>query len=306
MTITLNQPYSFCQLGKRGNQEDCRYPNSNEPAHYEPFFIVCDGVGGCADGEVASRAVAEGMAKVLHRVDWNGEFTQDDLQEALLSAYQALDVAARHASDDMATTFTLVCFHAGGCTMAYMGDSRIYQFRPGQGMLYCSDDHSLINELVHAGIVSPDQAKTHPQRNVINRYMAPTSAEEQRCQPTWYQTADVKDGDCFLLCTDGVTDTIDNDTLEAIICGDGSDEEKRNRIARLCTNSKDNNTAYLVSIAQVSNDKDEQAGWHKDSDDNDTRRSTGSAPVNIDLELAEQEVGILARFSQFFKKIFNL
>ena len=306
MTIQLNQPFSFCQLGKRDNQEDYRYPNSNRPSDFDPFFIVCDGVGGSADGEIASRAVAMGMAEALKNVDWNRDFTPKDFQIVLGAAYKALDHAATNASSDMATTLTLICFHEGGCSMAYMGDSRIYHFRPNQGILYCSSDHSLINELVHAGVVSPDQALSHPQRNVINRYMAPTSDDEERCQPTWYQTSDIEAGDIFFLCTDGVTDVIDNDTLETIICSDGSDEKKRDNIARLSYHSDDNNTAILVSVAQVIKTEEYHTSEQEDDNGQDTKRIHRPTPVAVDLEINESRNLSGYRVMKMIKKVLNL
>lgn len=305
MTIKLNQPYSFCQLGRCDNQEDSRYPNSNCPKDNFPFFIVCDGVGGSADGEKASMAVAEGLGEALKEFDWTQEFTQQDFQQALAHAYRKLNTAAREGSSDMATTLTMVCFHAGGCSMAHMGDSRIYQFRPSQGIVYRSEDHSLINELVHAGVVAPEQALNHPQRNVISRYLAPDTEDEERCPATLYQTKDVEKGDCFLLCSDGVADIVDDTTLESIICGEGSDKDKCEKLAQLSCNSHDNNTAYLVSIAEVVMDSDSEDERQKDGNERDTQRLKRAVPVAVDVD-AIRESGQWGRFVDLVKRSLKL
>jgi len=259
MNIKLNQPYSFCQRGKRDNQEDSRYPDSDQPSADSHFFIVCDGVGGEEDGEMASKAVAEGLGSAMKKHDWQQPFTAADFLKALEGAYKALNkTAADDGNADMATTLTMLCFHPEGCSMAHLGDSRIYHYRPDYGLIHRTDDHSLINELIHAGIVAPEDEDTHPQRSTISRYMAPETIGEQRCRPSWYTTADVAPGDVFFLCTDGVTDVLSDNELEQILCGQSTDEEKRDQIARRCLDSHDNNTACLVSVAQVSdNDTDE-------------------------------------------------
>ena len=307
MTIKLNQPYSFSQLGKRSNQEDSRFPASNCPLACDPFFIVCDGVGGEADGEVASRTVCQAMAKVLGRYDWSDRFTQNEFLRALDAAYQALNTASRDASSDMATTLAFAAFHKGGCSMAYIGDSRIYQLRPGQGIIYRSDDHSLVNELVHAGVITPDEALTHPQRSTISRYMAPLVQKEERCQPTWFTTTDVRPGDSFLLCTDGVVDAVSDKMLERIICSPGNDEEKCQKLARCCQGSDDNNTAYLISIAEVSVQPDENKSATEDDEPlGQTRRITGSQPKAVDMEATRKDYTLGERLTNFIKGKFNL
>ena len=152
-------------LGQRSNQEDCRWPQEDVIDAHQRFFIVCDGVGGQDKGEVASS---------LENFDWNEEFTNAAFAEVLDEAYNALDHQATNANNGMATTFTLVVFHTGGVAMAHIGDSRIYHVREHEGIIYRSSDHSLVNNLVHRGVLTPQQASVDPRRNIITRYMAPT------------------------------------------------------------------------------------------------------------------------------------
>ncbi len=79
MNITLRQPYSFCQKGRRANQEDARYPDADRPSALTHAFVVCDGVGGHDKGEVASRTVADAIGAYMERVDFTNEFTPAEL-----------------------------------------------------------------------------------------------------------------------------------------------------------------------------------------------------------------------------------
>lgn len=303
MTIQLSQPYSFCQLGKRENQEDSRYPRSNKPVDYRPFFIVCDGVGGSDDGDVASRAVSEGLASYLEQIDWTRTFTDDHLGKALGAAYKALDDASQHASNDMGTTMAMACFHGGGCMIAHIGDSRIYHIRPKVGILYRSDDHSTVNQLVHAGLLSPQRTSTHHTRHMIERCMTPAAAGEGRCEATCYATNDVKAGDYFFLCTDGVLEVIDDNSLTDILCGSGSDADKCQKIARLCNRCQDNNTAYMVRVSAVEKTNRDAEGKPVSvsySDGATTRRSESKQSATVEVGVIEEGIG--NRITRFFKQ----
>jgi len=251
MQITLGQPYSFCQRGSRLYQEDARYPDCDSPQAPKPFFLVCDGVGGSAFGEVASTTVCKAFGQALDLFDWTLPFTLHDLSKTLGKAYKALDRAAGSHNADMATTLALVVFHRGGCLMAHIGDSRVYQIRPSVGILYRSEDHSLVGSMVRQGSISADEVATHPKRSAITRYMEPSRPGRQRFAATVCQTVDVKDGDYFLLCSDGVLDKADEDAIVDLLCGSCNDWQKVEQLAERCATSQDNNTAILIPVAKV-------------------------------------------------------
>ena len=251
MKITLGTPCSFKQMGRRGNQEDSRYPDEDRPKGCAPFFLVCDGVGGCEKGEVASNTVCQAIAQALEGTDWRQEFSGNDFGAVLNHAYKALDRMADDSNRDMATTLTFVCFHAGGCLAAHIGDSRIYHVRPGAGILYRSDDHSLVNALVHSGNITPEEAFSHPRSNVITRSISVTDGREKRAGATVMQIDDIRTGDYFFLCTDGVLEGVTDEALVSVLSSSLSDEEKLNRLAGLCRESHDNHTAYLIPVVSV-------------------------------------------------------
>lgn len=252
MKIQLNQAYSFNQFGQRTNQEDARYPDADAPANASSFYVVCDGVGGCENGEIASRTVCDAFGRALSKIDWSKAFEIADFSKALDYAYDALEKAiAATGASDMATTLTFAAFHKGGALVAHIGDSRVYQIRPSVGILYRSNDHSLVNALVHAENLTPEEAINHPKSNVITRSMTHATPDRDRSSATVLNITDVVAGDYFVLCTDGVLHNIDDDLLVEILSGEDSDEEKKNKIAGLCQDSTDNNTAYIISVDSV-------------------------------------------------------
>lgn len=251
MKITLSTPHSFKRIGRRKNQEDSRYPDEDCPQSCTPFFLICDGVGGCEKGEIASNTVCHAIAQALKGTDWGKDFSNNDFSMILNCAYKALEKMADASNRDMATTLTFVCFHAGGCLAAHIGDSRIYHVRPGTGILYRSDDHSLVNALVHSGNITPEEAINHPQSNVITRCISVADDREKRANATVMRIDDVQAGDYFFLCTDGVLESVTDETLVSTLSSPSSDKEKLNHLAELCKESHDNHTAYLIPVASV-------------------------------------------------------
>lgn len=285
MEIKLNQAYSFHQVGKRDYQEDSRFPDMDKPSASQRFFVVCDGVGGCDKGEVASQTVCKAFDKALKDFDFTKDFTNEDFSHVLDAAYNALDAMANQENQEMATTLTFVCFHGGGCTMAHIGDSRIYQLRPSEGIVYRSDDHSMVNTMVHNGVLTPEQAINHPQGNVITRYMEPVDSDQNRCMATVMRTVDVMAGDYFFLCSDGVLHCVSDEELVDILFSDGSDEEKIKKIADQSKDSEDNNTAYMVSVAEVDTDAvTAEATEMTDEDTHATRKIKVAAQTMEEIE----------------------
>ncbi len=253
MQIALNQPLSFHNIGTRENQEDSRYPDIDAPSIEQRLFMVCDGVGGNSGGEVASHTVCKAVESAMEQYNLNTSvFNRDNLELILLEAYNVLTSALTSDNDDMSTTFTFLALHSAGCFAAHIGDSRIYHICPGYGIKYKSEDHSLVNSYVHAGLITPEEAEHHPQKNVITRAMSGLKDDKEITQATTIQITDIRKGDYFFLCSDGVLENISDELLENILSSQKNDYDKMMDIKRICTKSKDNNTAILVPIAEVS------------------------------------------------------
>lgn len=306
MEIHLNQPYSFIQLGRRANQEDARFPDEDMPQAGNATFVVCDGVGGQDCGEVASRTVAEAIGKYMHGFSIAGDFLPSDFIRLMDYVYSRLNskVSAR-ASTNMATTMAFVCVNKTGVFCAHIGDSRIYHIRPGVGILYQSEDHSLVNALVHSGNLTPEEAINHPQSNIITRCITP----KQPTNASVIQLQDIEAGDYIFLCTDGVVHQIDNAGLCEILASRSSDADKMRYIADICSGSSDNNTAYLIRVKDVVYDAEEEADISSGKRETAQSDTSITVPVTSDRDTA-MDVPVPAThnkksFLSFIKNIFN-
>ena len=129
MKINIDRPLSIFEIGCRSNMEDCIYPAHGETTDKDRLFILCDGMGGHENGEVASGIVCRVMADYIQNHS-KGFITDETIKAALNDAIENLDKEDNGASRKMGTTMTLLYFHRGGCIAAHIGDSRIYHIRP--------------------------------------------------------------------------------------------------------------------------------------------------------------------------------
>ena len=243
--------FGMQELGQRSNQEDSIYPPLGADARGVRLFIVCDGMGGHERGEVASRVVCETMSQyILSHPD---ESDYDSLLQASIeAAYTALDLRDDGADRKMGTTLALLMLHTGGATVAHIGDSRVYQFRPADGpiparVLFKTSDHSLVNDLIRLGELTEEEAKTFPQRNVITRAMMPHQERPSRADVA--HIFDVRPGDYFFLCSDGVLENMEDSQLLSLLTRDGqTDEEKLEMLRQATRNNRDNHSAYIVHL----------------------------------------------------------
>ena len=250
--MKLGMPYALNEIGGRSNQEDSIFPVKGEANESTRLFLVCDGMGGHENGEVASGLVCSTFGKLLANVDHEG-FTVEMFLDALNEAYDALD---REDPDPqsmrkMGTTLTFLHLNDHEVVVAHMGDSRVYHVRPSEqnAIIYQSSDHSLVNELVRAEIITPEEALTHPRRNVITRAMQPKLDPRHKADVRTFN--DVQAGDYFFLCSDGVLESVSNDALVEILRRDVSDVEKIEAVKALCAaSSRDNFSAYLVPVVE--------------------------------------------------------
>lgn len=244
------------ELGQRENQEDSLFPSLDQQTQEDRLFILCDGMGGHEKGEVASSTVCEAMSKtILSRWNTDEPLSDELLQQALDEAYDALDAKDNGEVRKMGTTMTFLCFHAQGVTVAHIGDSRVYQLRPAKGkeparIVFRTQDHSLVNDLVRIGEITEEEAKTHPQKNVITRAMQP--CQERRAKADVAHLTDVRPGDYFYMCSDGMLEQSTDDNLLYIITkSNASDEDKMEMLRNVTSENKDNHTAHLIHVLDV-------------------------------------------------------
>ena len=196
----------------RDNNEDCLAFDARLG-----IAVLADGMGGLKAGEVASAAAVDAIMQ--HLVENTDRLSQDDagatLREALELANRrvyALSDSRREYSG-MGTTVVVGAVNDGRFIAAHIGDSRAYRFRNGE-LARLTSDHSLVQQLVAQGILSAAEARRAPNRNIVTRAVGIEIDVE--CDLT---EVDAVDGDLFLLCSDGLTDMID-DPMIATLCAE--------------------------------------------------------------------------------------
>ena len=250
--------YNLQELGQRANQEDSLFPALGKLTPDDRLFILCDGMGGHEKGEVASATVCETISRVVLSAWHPGEALSDELfLQALSAAFDALDAKDNGEERKMGTTLTFLCLHANGATVAHIGDSRIYQLRPASDttpahVVFRTQDHSLVNDLVKIGEITEEEAKHHPQKNVITRAMQP--CQEHRTKADIALLTDIQPGDYFFMCSDGMLEqSTDDNILNIITKPNVSDEHKLEMLRQVTEENKDNHTAHLIYISDVAN-----------------------------------------------------
>lgn len=245
--------FSISELGKRNNQEDCIYPQGGESGN---LYILCDGMGGHEKGEVASATVCDAMSRFISESYSGGVFSENDFNKVLDAAYNALDTKDGEESHKMGTTLTFLLFHEGGCFMAHIGDSRIYHIRPSEygadRILHVTRDHSLVNDLIAIGELTPEEAKTSKQRNIITKALQPHS---NRYKADVFNVTDIRPGDYFYMCSDGMVENMDDMEIADILSTEEHTDEMKVSILREITeDNRDNHSAHLINVVNVEYD----------------------------------------------------
>lgn len=178
------------------------------------LFIVSDGMGGHRGGETASAIAVEEISKhvrtATQKKDWNPiEVISHALKKANESIFQKSQDTPE--LNGMGTTTTALLFKNELLTVGHVGDSRCYFLRP-HAIWQVTKDHSLVQERLRAGLITREEAKTDRMKNVITRSVG----FEKDVNPEIYQM-EVQSGDCFLVCSDGLSGLVDDPTLLKIV-----------------------------------------------------------------------------------------
>jgi PPM family protein phosphatase len=195
------------RLGHAGGVTDTgRRRRRNEDAFVcePPLFAIADGMGGAQAGEVASRLAAAAL-KESGAATGGEQRIADLIQEANRRVYDRSNTDPN--TSGMGTTITVALVEDGDVAFGHVGDSRAYLIRHGR-MEQITEDHSLVNELMKSGKLSPEEAEAHPQRSVITRALGTDPDVDVDTFTIAAQT-----GDVFLLCSDGLTDMLDEQAI---------------------------------------------------------------------------------------------
>ncbi|MDR3126864.1 MAG: protein phosphatase 2C domain-containing protein [Tannerellaceae bacterium] len=232
--------------GSRLNNEDAIYPQPETVCGRERLFLVCDGVGGTEKGEVASALACEAI-QAYFGAFLEGEVSEEFVEKAIRYTEARFDeyTGCHPEARGMATTLTLLYVGDGYAVSAHVGDSRIYQFREGK-MMHRTEDHSLVNTWIKLGKLSEEDARVHPRKNVILKAIGGSAHPVEAEIKVLY---DVKEGDHFFLCTDGVMEAVKDDYLGELFDGSRTSDVIKDKLAEACSlRSRDNYSFYIVPI----------------------------------------------------------
>ena len=251
MQISIDTPYAIHELGGRDNQEDSIFPQEEAASVADRLVMVCDGMGGHANSEVASQMVCDDVSGYLLTTKLDEDVLSDVLiQEALEKVQVNLNAFDNGSIRQMGTTLTLLCLHRGGATMAHIGDSRIYHIRPSERrILYKSRDHSLVYDLFLSGEITKEEMATFERKNVITKALMP--GNERPPKADIVHTTDIQPGDVFYLCSDGMLEQMDDAQLVDVFASDMSDAERCQDLIDATRENRDNHSAWMIRIADV-------------------------------------------------------
>ena len=157
----------------------------------------------------------------------------------------------------MGTTLTFLAICTDGILLAHIGDSRIYQFRQGKGVVYQTRDHSLVNDLIAAGELTEAEARTCPQRNVITRAVQPHQPTMSKATFKVIPYNNVAPGDVFMLCCDGIVEQLDNNDLQQIMLANQPLGQRIDALKQTCCTrgTRDNHSCWAFEVEKVEHTK---------------------------------------------------
>lgn len=224
---------------RREDNQDSMFASSEEDF---PLFIVADGMGGHKAGDIASCMAVEGIVKYLknHHNKFNSE---ESLKILIRKAVEYVNRKIYLKSFEvpeclgMGTTITLAYIHKSKVFIGHVGDSRAYLIKKRK-IKQITVDHTLVNELIKNGSITPAEAVNHPQRNMITRALGTSCDIEMD-----FYIIDIKRDDVFILCSDGLSNMVGEDTILDVI-----NENTNNNMKEICNS--------LVELAKDNGGKD--------------------------------------------------
>ncbi len=210
------------------------------------FFIVADGMGGHAGGQEASQIATKSIEAYLDK-NWDSDLPSDVLlQEAVRQANQGIleDQYNHPERGDMGTTAVVVAFRQDQPWYAHVGDSRLYRWREAK-LEQVSEDHTWVARALKVGDITPEQAKVHPWRHVLFQCLGRKDLQQIDIYPL-----DVRAGDCFLMCSDGLTEEVPDELIGEILQGSDTCEEAVTKLVEAAKAAGGSDNITVVTIVQ--------------------------------------------------------
>lgn len=284
MKVTLGQLTDRGLSPKRETNEDNLLVLPNRG-----LFLVADGVGGRRGGRIASQTVVDVFNKVF------SQDHSDDLPRVIASAIdlcnQKIYMEAEGSPDleGMASTVALVALQGKRAVVAHVGDSRVYRY-DRQGLIGLTEDHSEVNDLVRAGMITEEQAAKYPRRNVINRAVG----AESRVTPDIVEI-EVDEHTGFLLCSDGITRHISDHDMERLLTTGRKPQVICEAMKELCylKGAEDNLTVVIVDLGER-NYPAEDVKDQNTVEVKQPKRKTGRIEIELNSEDTIQRAAVVA------------
>ncbi len=238
---------------KRSNNEDACFV-----LLADKVYLVADGVGGGNAGEIASRTAVKEIANYIEghplAEATNKYAVVNYLQACLDKTNEEIFEKARRYEENkgMATTAAIVYAKGGKAYIANVGDSRVYLYRNGE-LVQLTEDHTYVNTLLNAGIISEEQAAVDDRKNVITKALG----AEDTVEPDFFQLEIVKD-DILILCTDGLYDEVDEGSMKKILEKDISMSDVCAEMVDAANKNGGHDNITIISIKVTEEDVDEQ------------------------------------------------
>ena len=242
--IAATEIFCLNELGKRPNNEDCVSPEKGTATVKDRLFIVCDGVGGENKGEVASEIICTSIQTFIKKENLQAGTETETIKRAIQYANEKLVAhsAADREAKRMSTTLSLVLLGEQSVLSAWCGDTRIHHIRGGK-IMWKSQDHSLVGELIRQGELTEEEARSHPKRNVITRSL---NAFDANNEVEFHEINDFETGDYLLLCTDGFLEKVTQEVIYKVLMVEREKDKAKLFLAHCDGVTRDNFSMYLI------------------------------------------------------------
>ncbi len=239
-----------------------RVRTSNEDSYAanpkNKIFVVADGMGGHAAGEIASQIAASTVEELVSTKRHSGNDLEETLRVAAQEANARIYETQRRKPElaGMGSTLTVLSFRDKMFFVAHVGDSRAYLLRDGI-LDQLTRDHSLVWHLFESGVLRKDELSSHPQKNLITRSIGPHPQVEVDVE-----RGEAREGDIYLLCSDGLTDVLTDEHIRKILSENGkSSQELGDTLVNAANKGggPDNITVVVVRL-QPGDAEDEDTG----------------------------------------------
>lgn len=236
--------YSVTSVGRRRKlNQDFVYASGEPVGRLPNLFIVADGMGGHNAGDYASKLAVTTMVEEI------GASEETDPREALMMAIERANTMVRESArrepelEGMGTTVVAASCDGAVLSVANVGDSRLY-VAAREGLLQVTTDHSWVEDMVRNGGLKREEARNHPDKNIITRAVG----AEETIKADFFRR-ELSAGDMILMCTDGLTNMISDEEIRMVLSGSGDIEEKAQELVRMANENggRDNISVVLVT-----------------------------------------------------------